>query len=255
MTEEAKQLIQAHAELKEAYTHLKEESEQKVRRIEELEGLPMSALLRIEELERWLAKDSHNSSKPPSSDGFSRKRKRRPKSNKPKGGQAAHPGHTLQQVAVPDQVVTHRPTHCETCQRELPATAGRMIERRQIHELPEVRVQVTEHRVEATPCPACGHVTVAKFPKGLDAPVQYGSRLRAVAVYLSQFQLLPVERIREPGADLWGGALSDGTVASWIAEAARRLEPTMQVLKERLVASRPTHVDETGVKIKGLVHL
>lgn len=51
----------------------KEAITQKDRLIEELEGLLMSALLRIEELERRPAKDSHNSRKPPSSDGPKRK--------------------------------------------------------------------------------------------------------------------------------------------------------------------------------------
>ncbi|HEX4203866.1 MAG TPA: IS66 family transposase [Ktedonobacteraceae bacterium] len=245
--EEARQLRQEIGELK-------EEVAQKDRRIEELEGLLIGALLRIEELERRLAKDSHNSSKPPSSDGFSRKLKPRPKSEKSKGGQPGHPGHTLQPVAVPDQVITHRPSHCEACHRELQEIAGRTTERRQIHELPAVRMQVTEHRVETIGCPTCGHLTVARFPKGVDAPVQYGSRLRAVAVYLSQFQLLPMERICELSADLWGCTLSEGTLARWLAEAARILEPTMQVLKWRLLASRLNHVDETGVRIKGLLH-
>src|SRR5258708_31678270 len=99
--EEAKHLRQENAELKEALT-------QKERRIEELEGQLMSALLRIEELERRVAKESHNSSKPPSSDGLKRKGKQRQTSSKPKGGQAGHPGHALQLVEIPDQVITHR---------------------------------------------------------------------------------------------------------------------------------------------------
>ncbi len=131
---------------------------------------------------------------------------------------------------------------------------SRCATRGQIHELPETRVQVIEHRVEAIGCPACGHLTVAKFPAGVDAPVQYGSRLRAVAVYLSQFQLLPMERIGELCADLWGCSLSEGTLASWIAEAARTLEPPMLALKRWLMASRVNHVDETGIRIKGLLH-
>jgi hypothetical protein len=96
-------------QLKQELAVLKEEAAQKDRRIEELEGLLMSALLRIEELERRLAKDSHNSSKPPSSDGFKRKGKKRPGSSKAKGGQAGHAGHTLEMV----EMVIHRPSHCE----------------------------------------------------------------------------------------------------------------------------------------------
>src|SRR5258707_15423581 len=104
--EEAKHLRQENAELKEALT-------QKDRRIGELEGLLMSALLRIEELERRLAKDSHNSSKPPSSDGFSRKASPRKKSGKPSGGQRVHQGHAMSQIARPNHVITHRPGHCD----------------------------------------------------------------------------------------------------------------------------------------------
>jgi transposase len=110
--EEARHLRKENAELK-------EELAWKGQRIEELEGLLTSALLRIDELERRLAKDSHNSSKPPSSDGFKHKRKKREASSKAKGGQAGHVGHTLEMVETPDQVMIHRPNHCEACQCEL----------------------------------------------------------------------------------------------------------------------------------------
>src|SRR5947209_14814787 len=106
--EEASHLRKENAELKEALA-------KKDQRIEELEGLLTSALLRIEELERRLAKDSHNSSKPPSIDGFKRKGKKREASCKAKGGQAGHVGHTLELVETHDQVVIHRPNQCEEC--------------------------------------------------------------------------------------------------------------------------------------------
>src|SRR4051812_41006724 len=99
--EESRQLKQENEALKQANV-------QKDQRVEVLEGQLMSALLRIEELERRLGKNSHNSSKPPSSDGFSRKRKQRAKSEKRTGGQHGHTGHALEQVALPDQVLIHR---------------------------------------------------------------------------------------------------------------------------------------------------
>ena len=252
--EEANHLRQENTELREAYDQLKQESEQKDRRIEELEGLLMSALLRIEELERRLAKDSHNSNKPPSSDGLARKRSPRKKSGKSSGGQPGHQGHALQPVARPDQVITHRPTHCEVCQAELAERAGQVKERRQIHELPILRLMVTEYQVETVECPACGHLTAGTFPAGVDAPAQYGPRMQALVVYLSQFQLLPLARVSELVADLWGCLLSEGTVATWIAEAASTLEPSILLLKQWLTASRLDHVDETGIRIKGLLH-
>src|SRR5258708_10180698 len=104
--------------LRKENTKLKEEAIQKDRRIEDLEGRLVSALLRLEELERRLAKDSHNSSKPPSSDGFKRKGKKRPTSSKATGGQAARAGHMLGMKEKPEQVIIRRPIHCQACSYE-----------------------------------------------------------------------------------------------------------------------------------------
>src|SRR5215472_700137 len=251
--EEASQLRQENTELREAYAQLKQESEQKDRRLEELEGLLMSALLRIEELERRLAKDSHNSSKPPSSDGLRRKGLARNPSGKPSGGQMGHQGHALLPVADPDEVCVHRPSRCPQCQAEWSEVAGQVTERRQVHELPPLKLVVTENQVETVACPTCGYQSSGTFPAGVAAPVQYGSRMQALVVYLSQFQLLPLARLCELVADVWGCRLSEGTVTTWIAEAASRLEPGIQRLKAWVIASRLEHVDETGIRVKGLL--
>src|SRR2546428_1527778 len=77
-------------------------------------------LRRLGEVEGKLAKDSHNSSKPPSSDGLGRKRASlRKRSEKKPGGRAGHPGHTLKMVERPDEVVKHRPVICQHCQQPL----------------------------------------------------------------------------------------------------------------------------------------
>ena len=89
---------------------------------------------------------------------------------------------------------------------------------------------------------------------GVNAPTQYGPRLQALAVYLSQFQLLPMERISELLADLQLCQLCQGTLVNWIAQASSTLQPSMQTLKRLLRASSLEHVDETGGSIKGLLH-
>lgn len=242
-------------ELEKAYAELKEQAAQKDGRIEELEALLMRALLRIEELERRLAKDSHNSSKPPSSDGLGRKPgKQSKKSGKLSGGQRGHQGYSLMQVLTPDSVITHRPTHCERCQFDLREEAGRVKERRQLHDLPELRLLVQEHQIEEICCPACQHLTPGRFPLGVDAPAQYGPRVQALAVYLSQFQLLPLERTCEALEDLCHCHLSEGTLVNWIAEAAKTLDPTIQRIKTLLLAGALQHADETGIRVKGLLH-
>src|SRR5581483_2476595 len=176
--EEDTQLKQELIDLKQAFGHLKEAVAQKDRRIEELEGLLMRALLRNDELERRVAKESHNSHKPPSSDGL--KHHLKPKKSKSKGGQPGHPGYALRQVETPDEIIAHRPEQCEACSREWGKVAGQIKERRHIPELPERRLRVIEHRVEAMCCPACQHGTAAPFPLGVDAPAHYGPQMQAL---------------------------------------------------------------------------
>ncbi len=121
----------------------------------------------MQELEARLAKDSHTSSKPPSSDPLGRKRPRsqRRRSGKKPGGQLGHRGETLHLVAMPDEVVEHRPATCAGCQAPLDETAAIAgYERRQVHELPPVRLVVREHRALHVRCPACAQVSVGVFP-------------------------------------------------------------------------------------------
>jgi transposase len=109
----------------------------------------VQALGRIHELEGQLAKDSHKRSKQLSSDGPERKpRSHRQESEKRKGGQPGHAGHTLMQVASPDEVIRHRPVCCGHCQQPLEGVVGQLKERRQVYDLPEVRLLVREHQVE-----------------------------------------------------------------------------------------------------------
>src|SRR5215469_7193792 len=107
---------------------------------------------RVQELEARQAKDSHNSSKPPSSDGLARKppktKSLRQRSGKKPGGQIGHRGATLRLVATPDVVVEHRPAVCTHCQRPLVGSEPEVLrERRQVQELPLVHLEVTEHQV------------------------------------------------------------------------------------------------------------
>ena len=212
-------------------------------------------LARLREVEGQLAKDSHNSSKPPSSDGPGRKqRSQRHRSEKQTGGQPGHTGRTLMQVASPDEVVHHRPVVCCHCQQALEGVAGRLKERRQVHDLPEIRLLVREHQVEEVRCPRCQQVSAGNFPAGVEAPVQYGPNLRALAVYLHQYQLVPFSRTCELLGDLCDCQLSEGTLTAWVQQAAQTLEPTVERIADWVSASRVQHGDETGVRVGGKLH-
>jgi transposase len=212
-------------------------------------------LARVQELEARLAtaqKDSHNSRKPPSSDGLRRKPKSlREKSGKKRGAQPGHPGHRVSLVATPDQVEIHRPVQCRGCQQELPSDAPSWVERRQVQELPLVRLQITEHQILHVRCPACGTTTEAQAPAGASAPQQYGPRLRAVAAYLVQQQFVPYARVREFFADVFGAALSVGTLVNLVRLGADRLQSVEDEIKAALRQVPVLHHDETGLRVAG----
>jgi transposase len=205
---------------------------------------------RIKHLEDQLAKNSRNSGKPPSSDGFNRPAPKslREKSTRPSGGQPGHPGSTLCLVAVPDHVQVHRATSCLRCGRSLAGQSPEGVEKRQVHDLPPQRLIVTEHQAEFTRC-TCGCLNKAHFPPEITAPVQYGSGVKAAAVYFRNYQLLPSDRTCELFADLFDCPISEGTLANILADCHARLEGPTQQIKAQIVGASIVHVDETGSRV------
>jgi len=212
-------------------------------------------LARQHERKRLLRKDSHNSSKPPSTAGPTRKtRSLRIKSGMKIGGQRGHPGSTLPLVEQPDEVLHHRPDRCTNCQHALEGVAGEVIERRQEQDLPPWKVVVSEHQVEQVQCPACQQMNRGTFPAEVRAPAQYGVHVRALAMYLHQAQFVPAERTCEALSELCGCEVSAGTLARWVQQAATVLAPTLTQIAEGILASPLQHGDETGVRVKGQLH-
>ena len=206
----------------------------------------------VQALQEHEGKDSHNSHLPPSSDRFVRQpRSLRKKSGKKSGGQPGHEGTTLRWQACPDEVLLHPVTHCAVCQQDLQSMPPLQIERRQVVDVPTPRLWVTEHQAEQKQCPACQHITVASFPAEVAAPLQYGPRLGAMAVYLVQQQLLPWARACEVQGDLLGAPLSEGTLASLIQRCAATLQPVEEQIKQALTQVEVLHQDETGLYVNG----
>lgn len=212
---------------------------------------------RVQSLEDQLAKKSHNSSKPPSSDGYGggRKRSLRQNSGRKVGGQAGHEGQTLQAVAEPDECQVHRVEHCAHCQQGLGEVACCGTERRQVFDVPPMRLVVTEHCAEIKRCPVCGQFTKAAFPTGVTHATQYGPHLQAQLVYFHQYHHLPVERTSEIVADLYGQTVSAATILAASTRVAQPLEPVVQAIRDTLVdTAAPVHLDETGVRVASQLH-
>lgn len=205
------------------------------------------------ELRRRLGLDSSTSSKPPSSDGLRKKPvSLREPSGKPSGGQKGHKGETLRQVAQPDRIVTHTASACRHCGCALSRAMAVGVERRQVFDLPERLIEITEHRGLVYACAGCGRRTRAPFPDRAIGPAQYGDGVRAVGVYLNAQQLIPEDRTAEALSDLFGApGLCAASVAQWTRARAEALAPVVERIEALIRASRVRCLDETGLRVGG----
>lgn len=219
--------------------------------VEQLQHTLAVLTARVEALESRLGKDSHNSHKPPSSDGLSRGKKPkslRGRSGKPSGGQPGHPGTTLLPVETPDARQVHTPSACAHCGSALEGIVPCARERRQVFDLPPLSFFVTEHEAETVRCRECRQCTSGTFPTGVTQAVQYGPGVRALSVYLQSYQLLPYARTQELLRDLFGASPCQGTLARALEEAAERLEPVEEAIRQALHQAAVAHFDETGIR-------
>ncbi len=192
--------------------------------------------------------NSTNSSKPPSSDP-NRKKKTKSKTGKKPGGQKGHVGTTLKKVDDPDKVKL-----IKVDRSKLPPGRYRQVgfDSRQVFDIDISRV-VTEYRAQILQDDK-GNRFVATFPKGVTKAVQYGTGLKAHSVYMSQFQLVPYNRIQDYFADQLHIPISEGSIFNFNKEAFRSLVDFENRVKNELTASDLAHADETGINIGGKRH-
>lgn len=210
---------------------------------------------RIAELERQVAASSRNSSKPPSSDGLGKPAPKslRGKSGRKPGGQGGHLGKTLEQVADPDEVIRHEPTRCRGCGAGLARAPEIAVARRQVFDLPPIAIRVTEHQLTSRLC-RCGAVTTAGTPSGVNAPVQYGARIKAVMGYLYMGQYLSKHRTAVAMSELFNTPVSDGTVSAATVRAAGDLGGFCAAVSKKIAGAEVAHFDETGLRADGKLH-
>ena len=201
------------------------------------------------------AQSSRNSSRPPSTDRPEQPKPKslRKKSGRKPGGQPGHPGRTLPFSDNPQHTEIQPLQECE-CGEDLSKEPVMDFERRQVFDLPPLKLECTEHRAEIKECPCCHKIVTAPFPEEVKAPVQYGKNFRSLLAYFYDAQLGASLRIRQMGEEMFGYAVSEATVQSARQEQYQALEPFEERLKKILPQEPVLHVDETSLPVNQIKH-
>jgi transposase len=209
---------------------------------------------RVRQLERLVSRNSGNSSMPPSSDDLPGRTKPAPKrakgAGRARGKQQGAKGTAMPWVSVPDEWVPHRPEGRCGCGADLSGARDVGIERsHQVHDLPEVRITVSQHDVYRVRC-GCGAEHVGSLPGEVStAPASYGPNLKTLVVYLLIYQHVPVQRCVQLIADLCGGAgPSDGFVHGMLTRCAAAVREVIALIKTLITTAHVVGFDETTLR-------
>jgi len=197
-------------------------------------------------------KNSNNSSVPPSKDEnrpFKSKSLRKKTGRKP-GGQKGHEGTTLEMVSDPNEILNHTPVYCECCGKDLVDKPGKLVERKQVVDLPPIEPIVTEHRVYEKECD-CGHVTMSSSPGGLQAPVSYGPMIESLTGYFHARQYIPFLRMQELFRDIFSVPISEGGIHCLLNRLSTKGFPIYYRIRDMIKTSLVVGTDETGARLNG----
>jgi len=211
---------------------------------------------RLKRLEEMIGMNSTNSSKPPSTDNKLTKTKKtsNSKSKKKRGAQVGHKGKSLKMVATPDTIDILLPTTCSCCNSSLKDVKYHKYEKRQLFDLPNIKMQVTEYQAYSIKCKKCNTLNKAEFPDNVNAATQYGDNLKSFVSYLNSYQMLPYERIAETIQDLTTHKISTGVIYNFLNTNYKQLEHFENELKHSLHKEAVLHSDETGINIRAKLH-
>src|SRR5450830_1050165 len=225
------------------------------REVAELSAANRRLEIRVADLEERLSRNSRNSSLPPSADPPSAPpRPRQAASGRRAGAQPGHPGRDRRLASIEslDELIDHWPERCacghrfsetERCPVGKPA-------RHQVAELPPTAVILSEHRLQRLRCPDCGATTRAELPAEVP-PGAFGPRLQAAVATLAVRNRVSRRDTTELLRELFGAALSTGSINMIVSRAGAALEEPYAHLHDQLRQASVVNVDETGWRLRG----
>jgi len=201
-------------------------------------------------------KNSSNSSLPPSTDISSPKRNQslREPSSKKSGGQLGHKGTTLQMRDNPDEIIELNPNYCSKCGCNLEHEEFHFESKRQEFDIPPIAVIVKEYRRNSKKCPSCGHNQESEYPKNINNHVQYGQNVESLVSYLSVYQYLPFQRLKECMQHFFQLDFSEGTIDNILNRMSLKAQPVYDKIRGRILQSKQVGSDETSAKVNSKKH-
>jgi len=201
-------------------------------------------------LREIINKNSGNSSKPPSSDGFNKIHNSREKTGKRPGGQPGHKGSTPKLFDNPTRTVELKAEKCK-CGGNIKYTDRYTAKQ---HVDIEISVDITEYREYEGVCECCRQHIKNRAP--VNDTITYGNSLKGFSAMLTTEGCVSINRTQQMISELTGGLinLSDGTIAKWNKELAVRVAPAVDKIKDNLLVSPVLHKDETGIRIEKTTH-
>ena len=242
-------------QLLEQIAHLTKQNDELISQVSELTAKLNESLQTIKELEEKKNKNSKNSSKPPSSDGYAKKpTSLRGKSGKKQGGQEGHEGSNLAQ-RKPDRIVGCMPAKCKNCRHHDECMVkAKVTESRQVIDA-VVKTEVVQYnKCRITNCPLHGWSRDGQFPQGVNGPVQYGDNLQSLVVALNTVGAVSIARTHEILANVFFVPLSTATIKAMVSRCAGNLSEVIPEIGRHLVNSDVNNADETGIRVDKKLH-
>lgn len=250
--EQIKMLQQYIADCEKKIDELTEALSAKDKKIEELTNEAVALRDQTDKFKAMLSKDSTNSSKPPSTDGFQKAKTsslRKPSGKKP-GGQLGHPGHTIEPFPNPTKIIEKKPQ--ATCFCGGPVQYGNKYTSKQVVDF-KIATEVVEERVFSGQCNICGKIHHGKFSEEFVNPVQYGSNVKTIIALLNGYGNLSINKTVDIINGISGGALqmSEGTVVNLHKSLAKKIQQPIETIKQQLIQCNVLGADETGCRVNG----
>ena len=215
---------------------------------EELIQIIMDLKKEIEALKPPVPKDSTNSSIPSSKDLIPRTRSQREKSGKKAGGQPEHVGSHRERNPHPDNIVKVQASHCADCGASLEEIEGIIGQIAQEVDIPPITPLTTEYQQVIKVC-ACGRCNCP--PLSIQGYTTIGPRMGALITYFNVEHALPYDRLSQITHDLFGFAISEGTVANKLAQMQRQAKGIIERIKRHVMDGPWMGSDETGTRVAG----